>query len=1081
MLGLVAQLSTLANQLVGETVNTGSSPLSFHNPPVSSIPLPPVNDPIPSSVQGSISQTLMQSSVNKRNQVEPLRYTANATCLAASTPTTPDPVSQSLICSTTSGSEVTATDNPRERLASSHSLPAPSLAEPLPIALLEGAHDFQMGDLIVSVFGAGTQQDALEIQRGRLVALPKHPDMSGTRFEYIPNSRKPDVDKLCELASNSTILVLCIHGPAGIGKSTLADHLSDKFRSVGRLAATVFLSTIGAETSGPATIVKMIAHEIGCIHPRAIPKIVEAMDQCHGTSLENHLEKYILEPLRSLGHPQPLIIIMDAMDEWRDHPTFIRALASLNSEGSVVKFILTDRLNPCASRLPGINKVSIYTYALGPISNEVIKAYFLEHLETVPWVDGRKASSADVEKLTELSGGLPVWASTVIAILSYSFSESPPHEILAEIVGSRRQVGDSSDGLGDLYRNALERLFPSSDARKYFRWLMGATTVLQEPLSLVDFSTLTGIPLHLIKKIQFALSALQTRSPPLGSENIVHPATTLFHLSFLEYVQAPTTDTSFVISTFDSHSVIGLTCSKQVAILPPSSPRNNFPFRALQHYAVKYWPHHVFNGTRRSNSEWSQTEHCSTLQTIPDSGRRWAELFLEGLLPGEVAPTPEDVREEDGMALTLRNAARRLGETGGDHWGFQVACLEVAVRIDGGDAGGWSELGKCYGASGNRTGNLRMHEEAVVAFRRALDLRPDSHPNRGESLDSVAVHLWSSYELNGDSNVLSEAILCSRMALTFSPTPHPNRARYLNNLAGALNEIYSRTGSLETLNEVISLHREALALRPAPDPARSSSLNNLASGLRSLYDHDRNIDTLHEAISLHRDALTLHPVPHPDRPFSLNNLANALKSLYRCNRDIGGLNEAISLHREALALCPAPHPDRFLSLNNLANALDELHECNGDTSALTEGISLHREALGLCPAPHPTRSSLLNNLASCLHTLYQHNKDIGTLNECISLGHEGLALCPAPHPHRCSILDILANAYLFQFEQDGAVQVLDESVSLGREALVLCTPGQRYRAYYVKTLVQLLEKRREVIGDDRDCGEIVDLKAELAV
>ncbi|KAJ2935263.1 hypothetical protein H1R20_g1831, partial [Candolleomyces eurysporus] len=76
---------------------------------------------------------------------------------------------------------------------------------------------------------------------------------------------------------------------------------------------------------------------------------------------------------------------MDAMDEWRDHPTFTKALAFLNSESSIVKFILTDRLNPCASCLPGIDKVSIYTYALGPISNEVIKAYFLDSLETVPW------------------------------------------------------------------------------------------------------------------------------------------------------------------------------------------------------------------------------------------------------------------------------------------------------------------------------------------------------------------------------------------------------------------------------------------------------------------------------------------------------------------------------------------------------------------------------------------------------------------------------------------------------------------------------------------------------------------------
>ncbi|RXW13978.1 hypothetical protein EST38_g11877 [Candolleomyces aberdarensis] len=55
--------------------------------------------------------------------------------------------------------------------------------------------------------------------------------------DTLPDNRKPDVDELCEQESSGTDLVLCIHGAAGIGKSTLAGYLSDNFRSKDRHAS----------------------------------------------------------------------------------------------------------------------------------------------------------------------------------------------------------------------------------------------------------------------------------------------------------------------------------------------------------------------------------------------------------------------------------------------------------------------------------------------------------------------------------------------------------------------------------------------------------------------------------------------------------------------------------------------------------------------------------------------------------------------------------------------------------------------------------------------------------------------------
>ncbi|RXW22803.1 hypothetical protein EST38_g3057 [Candolleomyces aberdarensis] len=524
-----------------------SNSASEHSTPVDSIPnqgvglLTPHDPSTLSLPQDSMPQLSKHPSTNETNRAESLRSSR----LAASTssPVANAQLSESSIRASTGGSETTTSRDPRNRVLPSHSmqtlsqtkLPSESLTQDAPQSqsVLAGAHDFRIRNFKVVYAHNATHVNAVNTERARFDTLPKHPEMSATLAEYIPDSRKPDVEKLCERVSSGTELVLCIHGPAGIGKSMLVGHLSDKFRSEGCLAGSVSLGGFPTGTYGPGAIIKMIAYEIGSIHPQAIPKIVEAMDQCHATSFENHLQKYIVEPLQSLNHPRPFIIIIDAMDEWRDHPAFIKALAHLNSQSCVVKFIITDRLNPCASHLPGIERISVYTYALGPISKEVIKAYFQKHLETVPWVDGRRATPVDVEKLTELSGGLPVWASTVVAVLSHRFGESPPHEILEEIVGSRRHVG-SNDGLGELYGNALSRLFHSPEDQRQLRRYLGASLALQEPLPPSSFSTLSGIRSHLTDCVRFALSALQTRSPPPGSEDMIYPATALFHLSFID-------------------------------------------------------------------------------------------------------------------------------------------------------------------------------------------------------------------------------------------------------------------------------------------------------------------------------------------------------------------------------------------------------------------------------------------------------------------------------------------------------------------------------------------------------------------
>jgi tetratricopeptide (TPR) repeat protein len=302
--------------------------------------------------------------------------------------------------------------------------------------------------------------------------------------------------------------------------------------------------------------------------------------------------------------------------------------------------------------------------------------------------------------------------------------------------------------------------------------------------------------------------------------------------------------------------------------------------------------------------------------------------------------------------------------------------------------------------------------------RRALDLRPQSHPDRSMSLNSLANTLEIRFEQLGDLDSFAEAFELHRQALDLCPQKHPNRSKTLNNLANALLSRFKQLNDLDALAEAVELHRRALDLRPQGHPDRSMSLNNLANALETRFDQLGDLDALSEAVELHRQALDLHPQGHSLRSTSLNNLGNALRTRFWQLNDPDALAEAAKLHRQALALRPLGHPDRSMSLNSLANALWTQFEQLGDLDALAESVELYREALALCPLGHSLRLSSLRNLAGALCAqsraassisdesvvTFPIQRRVAALDEALSLYTEGLHLCDRGHPQRIRFL-----------------------------------------------------------------------------
>ncbi|TEB36668.1 hypothetical protein FA13DRAFT_1076790 [Coprinellus micaceus] len=893
--------------------------------------------------------------------------------------------------------------------------------------------------------------------------------MSGQRNEYLEGSREDTVQYVLKWGKEPTSeLSLLIHGAAGLGKSTLAHHLTHRLHAAGCLAASVSLNALPSDSRGPESVVKLASREIGEAHPGAISSILEAIKSCKGAPLVDLFKQFIVEPVQSLGLPHPLIVLFDSIDEWESHAALIKAISSLASSITSVKFILLGRSDPQAR---GFEDFSVQPYPLQPISTSVMVQYLEKQFDTVKWESGRRPAPWRIIQLAKLANGLFIWATVVCSILQKRLSRLAPEDILDSILTARRGLGDSEQ-LATLYYQAIMWLFPDPEGRDLFREYMAATLALQEPLPTADFARLTNLPTRTIDSIQVDLKALQIWKPNDGEGTpTIYPARTLFHQSLLDYLESPSTPShlAFRIPLLDAHDHLAQCC---LTVLPPflSSSHAIDPLGLSpgHSYAIKYLVTHVHHGTPSpqpsSAVDWPGTRLCKQLEQFGSKVLfRWGALLVCLVKPGSA------MEEVNYMDIA---AERLMREVAGVLWpdpelgSFRISCLEVAVRLQHENAVAWNDLGWGYYEVAQYSKDIDAGEKAVQAHQNALDIVDKSRSSdRGAALFSLATSLHKRFELIGTTLDLDRSISLHREALDLRPLGHKDRAMSLNNLAVALGFRLAIVDTIDDINEVIHLQREALELRPPGHVDRALSLLNLANTFRPRFQKTASIADLDECILLSREAVRLRPPGHPDRAPALRILADALQSRSQAIPSTTDLDEVVQLVREVLDMCPPGHVDRVPALRGLASSLHLRFQTVASTVDLNEVVQLLKEALDLCPPGHVDRVPALRRLAHSLSLRFQTMASIIDLEESIHRTREALGLCPPGHADRSDLLNELAWNLTSRYEAQGVIQDLHESISLGQESLTLFPVGHPDRCAALDTLAKALHFQPEHLDE----------------
>jgi len=71
-----------------------------------------------------------------------------------------------------------------------------------------------------------------------------------------------------------------------------------------------------------------MAKELSALHPRSVPQVAVAARTCNSghLRLRDYMESYIINPIRSLSYPYPLVIVVDGLYEWTHHEVFLEEL-----------------------------------------------------------------------------------------------------------------------------------------------------------------------------------------------------------------------------------------------------------------------------------------------------------------------------------------------------------------------------------------------------------------------------------------------------------------------------------------------------------------------------------------------------------------------------------------------------------------------------------------------------------------------------------------------------------------------------------------------------------------------------------
>src|SRR5258707_6004538 len=294
----------------------------------------------------------------------------------------------------------------------------------------------------------------------------------GTRTAILKNIRDW-VDR--PISGSPVEPIYWINGIAGIGKSTIARTVAEDEDRQKCLGASFFFSRQEKDLSDVKLFIPTIAHQLAQSYPEVRSDVVKVLQEdpdIVNKSSATQLQQLILNPLRNITSPKPVLLVVDALDECDN---------SGNAAAKLFKIIVA-----CCTEAPSlrllvtswpetyIQSIFMGEKATGIVLHENveqsvvssdIRRYLCAEMSKIPGKLRVELSvpwpcEKDLDQLVDKAGKLFIWAATAIRFVGDKVEMDPASQLkilLGMPVGPNMNDGNPYLPLDNLYVAVLSQ------------------------------------------------------------------------------------------------------------------------------------------------------------------------------------------------------------------------------------------------------------------------------------------------------------------------------------------------------------------------------------------------------------------------------------------------------------------------------------------------------------------------------------------------------------------------------------------------------------------------------------------------